>query len=96
MADINVTLVLDDSQYTNKLKSAESTASAFGTTVTAGFTNIKSSMDRISEITETVNKRFYGRSQEKTLDEPPAHAPGFARCIAGRGRACRWQPGRAR
>ena len=55
MADINVTLGLDDSQYTNKLKAAETAASQFGSKTTTSLNNIKNGGTIVTAPVRVVN-----------------------------------------
>jgi lambda family phage tail tape measure protein len=60
MSDVTVSLSLDDSQYTNKLKTAEAAAKLFGTTSTTAFNGVKAGLTGITSSVDAVTSKFSG------------------------------------
>jgi lambda family phage tail tape measure protein len=59
-SDVSVTLSLDDSQYTNKLKTAETAAKLFGTTSNTAFNSAKGGVANLSTSLEGLSSKFSG------------------------------------
>lgn len=60
MADISVTLGLDDSKYTSGINKAANAAKAFGTTATNGMKSAEDGMGRLGNAANTLKDKFGG------------------------------------
>ena len=63
MADINVSLELDDSKFTGKLKSAETAAKTFGSVTESSLGGIQGGMNRAASAAEALNSKLEGLSR---------------------------------
>lgn len=63
MADIAVTLELDDSKYTSKLKAADQQAKTFGANLLKAFKDGQGGLDGLSNNVEKINQKFAGLSK---------------------------------